>query len=571
MKTGHAWRAERRALLRAGAAAGGGLAVAALAGCGRRPFWALPPVAIELPGRDIGHALRERWRRDGPTYSDWRAAQVRSVDVAIVGGGVAGLGCAWRLHRAGHRDHLVLTGPEPFGHAAARTFAGMGCPTGSHYLPLPSLESTHVRELLAEMGVLRGPPGAVAPEYDERALVHAPSHRLLVAGRWEAGSIPPAGPRADGADGADEQTARFLALVERLSGERGTDGRRTFVVPVSERSRDAPSLALDRLDAARWLHEQGFTAAPLRAWLEYCTRDEFGATPDEVSAWALVHYFAARVGRARNAEPGAVFTWPDGLAPLTRHLAAHAVAADRILPVTIERIEQTGTRMRLFGWHPARGLDGEPTGLGEPIVLTARRVVLAAPLAISARIVPELAHGAGPVRRAPWTVANVVFRRPPDERVTGGEDELAWDNVVHGSASLGFVHAGHQRIGLDTGAPTVLSAYRAFAPADHDALAELSRLIDATGPPDARAWLDLIGTDLEQAYGPRVWRHVARVHVTVRGHGMAAPAPGFLTDARLLALRAADGALRFAHSDLSGYSVFEEALWWGVRAADGVA
>jgi hypothetical protein len=52
---------------------------------------------------------------------------------------------------------------------------------------------------------------------------------------------------------------------------------------------------------------------------------------------------------------------------------------------------------------------------------------------------------------------------------------------------------------------------------------------------------------------------------------MAAPAPGFLTDARLLALRAADGALRFAHSDLSGYSVFEEALWWGVRAADGVA
>jgi hypothetical protein len=31
MTTGRAWRAERRALLRAGAAAGGGLAVAALA------------------------------------------------------------------------------------------------------------------------------------------------------------------------------------------------------------------------------------------------------------------------------------------------------------------------------------------------------------------------------------------------------------------------------------------------------------------------------------------------------------------------------------------------------------
>ena len=28
----------------------------------------------------------------------------------------------------------------------------------------------------------------------------------------------------------------------------------------------------------------------------------------------------------------------------------------------------------------------------------------------------------------------------------------------------------------------------------------------------------------------------------------------------------ADGRLLFAHSDLSGYSVFEEAAWWGDRA-----
>jgi phytoene dehydrogenase-like protein len=566
MKTGRAWRAERRALLRVGAAAAGGTLAASLAACARRPFWAPPPVAVDLPGREIGHALRERWRRGAPSYSDWRAAESRSVDVAIVGGGVAGLGCAWRLQRAGHRDHLVLTGPEPLGNAAARRFAGLGCPTGSHYLPLPSLESTHVRELLAEMGVLRGAPGVAAPDYDERALVHAPSHRLLAAGRWEAGSIPPPGDEASRA-----QIERFLERIETLSGEHGADGRRAFVVPVAERSRNAPSAALDRLDAARWLRDEGFDAAPLRAWLEYCTRDEFGATPDEVSAWALVHYFAGRVGRARNAEPGAVFTWPDGLAPLARHLGADAQAAGRILPASIERIEHVGSGLRLFGWRHATGPDGEPGWPGRPIVLDARRVVLAAPLAIAARIVPELAGDAAPARRAPWTVANVVFRRPPDERETGGEDMLAWDNVVHGSPALGFVNAGHQRIGLDLGGPTVLSAYRVFAPADRAALAELARLVDAPGAPDARAWLALVGADLEQAYGPKVWRLAARVHVTVRGHGMAAPAPGFLTDARLLALRAAAGPLRFAHSDLSGYSVFEEALWWGVRAGDGVA
>jgi hypothetical protein len=28
-----------------------------------------------------------------------------------------------------------------------------------------------------------------------------------------------------------------------------------------------------------------------------------------------------------------------------------------------------------------------------------------------------------------------------------------------------------------------------------------------------------------------------------------------------------DGPVLFAHADLSGFSVFEEAAWWGIRAA----
>ncbi len=38
----------------------------------------------------------------------------------------------------------------------------------------------------------------------------------------------------------------------------------------------------------------------------------------------------------------------------------------------------------------------------------------------------------------------------------------------------------------------------------------------------------------------------------------------------LAALRAADGRILFAHADLSGYSVCEEAAWWGYRAAERV-
>ena len=47
---------------------------------------------------------------------------------------------------------------------------------------------------------------------------------------------------------------------------------------------------------------------------------------------------------------------------------------------------------------------------------------------------------------------------------------------------------------------------------------------------------------------------------------MAIPAPGFRSDTRLAALREADGPILFAHADLAGFSVFEEASWWGRRS-----
>lgn len=51
------------------------------------------------------------------------------------------------------------------------------------------------------------------------------------------------------------------------------------------------------------------------------------------------------------------------------------------------------------------------------------------------------------------------------------------------------------------------------------------------------------------------------------GHAMALPRPDFRSNAGLKALREHVGPILFAHADLSGFSVFEEASWWGYRAA----
>jgi hypothetical protein len=77
--------------------------------------------------------------------------------------------------------------------------------------------------------------------------------------------------------------------------------------------------------------------------------------------------------------------------------------------------------------------------------------------------------------------------------------------------------------------------------------------------------------DLERAH-PDLRRQVTRVDVTRWGHGMVRPTPGLVWGGALDALAAVTPGARlsFAHSDLSGLPLFEEAQDQGVRAAEGV-
>ena len=77
-------------------------------------------------------------------------------------------------------------------------------------------------------------------------------------------------------------------------------------------------------------------------------------------------------------------------------------------------------------------------------------------------------------------------------------------------------------------------------------------------------------TEIEHMYGLQLRRHMVEARITVRGHAMAAPTPQYLNNPGLQALQNHTGRLCFAHSDLSGYSVFEEACWWGQAAAEKI-
>lgn len=519
----------------------------AAAGCSPA-LWPGIDVRVTRPGMREGHWLRDTSALPDPT-------EELRTDVAIVGSGVAGLTAAWKLAREGHRDFVVLSGPEFGGNASGGYAADVRFPRGAHYLPLPSRESAHVREILGVLGILEGAVSEERPAYDETALLHAPDERLLVGDIWTDGLLPPASDAAERA-----QAARFFAFVTTLKSTLGNDGRKAFAVPLALSSTDPAWTALDAVSFDAWLDAGGFRAPSLRWYLDYCCRDDYGTGSNRVSAWAGLHYFAARAGHARNAPDGAVLTWPDGLAHLVRGMTESIV---RCTGQTSFVRSGFATRLRATG-------DGVSIDCARPersgmrsFRIRAKRAVCAVPLHVAARIVPDIAgYGFDAARHlprsAPWIVANVLLEGFPEEKPGS---PLAWDNVLADSRGLGYVVSTHQIIGAARPPRTVFTAYRAVTDGDVRASHErLARTDDATLCDEAVA-------DLRRAYGWRIALRTRSIDITVRGHAMASPTPGFLGNAGLRALRDVDGPIAFAHSDLSGLSLFEEASWWGWQAA----
>jgi NAD(P)-binding Rossmann-like domain len=526
------------------------LTAAALAGGGGGLFLAQQRIAttVDYPGREQGHGLRDMHALPEPT-------ETIETDVLIAGGGIAGLTASWQLAKRGVHDVLLVSGPELYGNAAAGSDGELVFPTGAHYLPLPSMESSHMREMLSDFGVIQSNPFAERPTFDERFIVHGPAERVLYRGGWQEGYLP--SDEVSAAERVDHE--RFFAIVDRYVSARGGDGRRAFAVPLELSSTDEPFRALDRITFKAWLHAAGFTAPTLHWYLDYCCRDDYGRHYDEVSAWAGLHYFCSRDGQAANAERGAVLTWPQGLAALADQLSP-AAQRRQWLSASVATLRATANGVEAVVMAPQNGT-------WRSLRVRARQAIAAMPLFVLQHVLMESNRygfvGSRDVPAyAPWMVSNFIMRAFPEERPGA---PLSWDNAVYQEPGLGYVVSTHQDIRLSRPDRTVFTAYHALSDLEPDA---------------ARHWLErasiaelthAAARDLRLAYGWRLPLCVEHVAITVRAHAMAIPRPGFLSNAGRLALRSAGGPIFFAHSDLSGLSLFEEAAWWGYQAALKIA
>lgn len=528
---------------------------AALAAAASASWWGYrrlsrpPSVSLRKIGLPQGHLLRDGQFSEAP-------AREHDCAVLILGSGAAALSAAWYLARNGQRNFLIAEGFERNGNNAAYRYSdSLAAPSGAHYLAQPSAESTHVRQMLFDFGILQGYDADGKPVYRDTDLVNAPDERLLVNGAWHSGFVP----------AQDADTQRFFRRMADLLHARGTDGRKLFAIPIAESSRDAAWRHLDTQTFAQWLAGQGYRSPPLLWYLDYCCRDDYGQGIAAVSAYAGLHYFAAR----GNGAHAPVLTWPDGLNHLSETIRRHAGIRPLFrLPETRELVFRQPAAYPAAALRIAEHADYAAVTLrhietGETRLIRAKQVVCAMPLMVARRILEQPAHyGFAESFRlpqyAPWLVGNFVLHRFPPELP---HSEPAWDNAVYGSRRLGYVVATHQQIRAAKPAQTIFTAYAAL---DDAPPAEMRRHLLAA---QAHDLADTAAQDLLAVYGRRFWRHVSHLDITVRAHAMSVPQPGYLDSPLLSALRAHRSRIVFAHSDLSGYSVFEEASYWGAQAA----
>jgi glycine/D-amino acid oxidase-like deaminating enzyme len=158
----------------------------------------------------MGHQLRDRASFSQPK-------QVAKHAVVIIGGGIAGLSAAWRLHKKGFTDFVLLEmSDRPGGNSRWGENEITAYPWAAHYVPVPGPKAIYVREVFEDLGVLKN------GQWEERYLCFTPQERLFLYGRWQEGIEP-----AVGLTPADRD--QFRRLEDRIHEFRATG---KFTVPM---------------------------------------------------------------------------------------------------------------------------------------------------------------------------------------------------------------------------------------------------------------------------------------------------------------------------------------------------
>lgn len=467
-----------------------------------------------------------------------------SIPYLIVGGGISGLSAARQLTKKGITDFLMV---ELEGHLGGNSSNGENkyskYPLGAHYLPLPNLEDKELLQFLTEEKIILGYDTNGLSQFDETQLTFAPDERLFYKNNWQEGLVPKQGNSVL----EDEELNRFFKVMADFRTKKDPDGKFWFMIPLSQSATNETVKALDSVTMQQWFVSNNFTSKPLFDYIDYCCKDDFGLGIDYVSAYAGIHYFA---GRKQNASPDkgdTVLTWPEGNARLAQHLQKYVVGKS-LKNHLVYTIKIDGNKA------VATVFDNKTK---TSTTITADKIVLATPQFVNQYLLENRKNLAKQFHYTPWMLATLVV----SDLIDNNSFPLCWDNVIYGSKGLGYVYDQHQSL-QQIQDKKVITYYYSFSSSN---LKKTRR--DLYKKPK-EYWKQVVFNDLKIAH-PTIEEDTESIEIHLLGHGMVSPVPGFIYgQAKKEAAKPIDNKIYFAHTDLAGISVFEEAFHQGINAVN---
>lgn len=477
----------------------------------------------------LGHQL---WAKDFPEYSE----EIRTKYL-VVGGGISGLSACRFFHQQNEGNFLLL---EMENHLGGNSSHGENAfskfPLGAHYLPLPNKENVEIIEFLRENQMYLGDDNQGEPILDEYQLTFPQQERLFFKNYWQNDLVPQKGISKE----TQEEIDRFFKIIAEFKQKKDDSGKYWFAIPVEDSSKDLEAVSLEKKLFKDWLSEHHFKAEELLWLLDYSCRDDFGLGINYVSAWAGIHYFAGRKNNWSKNYKDQVFTWPEGNARLAKHFFKYTNGKNLSEHLVFEINIKDDVEVLCF--------DNKEKKTKKII---AEKVLFATPQFVNERIFKD--RKVSNFNYVPWLLTTITLKNE-----FGGEEELAWDNVIYGSEGLGYIYDQHQNINQILG-EKVITYYRSFSTEDcRKARKQLYGMKD-------EEIKKMVLTDLKKAH-PLIEEFIVEMQFHKIGHAMIAPVPGQIFGNQK-AKDSIENKVFFAHSDLSGISIFEEAFYQGFRTA----
>lgn len=185
----------------------------------------------------------------------------------------------------------------------------------------------------------------------------------------------------------------------------------------------------------------GFTSPPLRWFVDYGCRDDYGTTLETTSAWVAFHYFCSR-------ETENSLVWEDGLGSVISGMIDHlqtgnlrtgsddSTSRQQRPMVAIQTSSLVHRITTHSSPHGQATVEFADLRINVSRTVQARRVIFAAPHHSARHIIAGYAlkerkdamecgtEGCLNFTYAPWVVANVFLREPPPR-------PWAWENMVY--------------------------------------------------------------------------------------------------------------------------------------------